>query len=533
VLKKYFPFSFLIYTYVSFAQAPIYNWGLSVGGSHDETAYEIVTLDSSYQCTGNCPLIVVGTTNSNDGNICGPFPSDNDAIALNMTTFGSYTACNTYGGSNYDAFYKGLYVPSGSSFHKIYIGITSSNDGDVSGNHGGGDSWLVRTKFDNIINQKCIGGKKGDNAYDFIQMWDKGFMICGLSNSDTIDNQLMYNHGGYDGWITRTDSLGNILWSKQYGGSLYDVLKSIIRTKDGGFLCAGYTNSNDSMFSINHGAEDYWIMKIDSMGSLLWQKIYGGSSADFAFKLLEVQNNNILVSGTTYSFDGDVTGNHGSFGYNDAWVLMLDSVGGIIWEKCYGGSNLEANQSMCKTLDGNVVILSTSSSIDGDLTGQTGFIGTWIFKIDSLGNILWSGRCGDGFGGNPASSIVTYNSKDFFFINHPFGSGGDVSTFYGGFKDIWVASMEDTSGITSLIEEVNGYGLSIGPNPLKDKLTIKQELGLHIEIEIHNSLGESILKEHHASNNYVIDLSYLSPGVYFLKSFVNKQSIIKKIIKIP
>lgn len=91
------------------------------------------------------------------------------------------------------------------------------------------------------------------------------------------------------------DSLGNVIWTKRYGGNLGDRFTSIIQSTDGNFVCVGYSNSTDSAFTINHGADDYWVVKIDTSGNVLWQKIYGGSGSDITYKVLDVENNNIIV----------------------------------------------------------------------------------------------------------------------------------------------------------------------------------------------------------------------------------------------
>jgi len=535
VIKKYFPFFFLIYSSSAFAQGPVFNWGLSIGGSDDERAYDIMIVDSSlYPYLSQNSLIVVGTTKSDDGNVafCGTGTNNDQALYVVIDTVGNNNGCHAFGGSGYDEFDKGMWVLANPPMtHKVFLGRTSSNDGNVSGNHGNMDAWLVRVKFNTLISQKCIGGKAWDAGSDFIEMPDKGFMICGASASDTIDGQATNNHGFYDGWVIRTDSSGNIIWSRQYGGNLGDYLESIVRTTDGNFVCTGFSNSTDSTFSLNHGANDYWIIKIDTSGNLLWQKIYGGTGNDYAYKVIQSRDGKLVITGNAVSLDGDVVGNHSSPGASDVWVLKLNSAGNIIWNKCFGGSDIEVNRSIIQTRDNNFVIASSSLSNDGDLTNIQGFKGAWIFKIDSSGNFLWSKQ----FGSNSASGpgiITSYNSHSFYFLSRPLINGGNVPIFYGGFADIWFASISDTAnGLGD--SEINGRNkIVLYPNPVSLSLKISTKAISQIKVIFINSMGKEVLNQErfiHFEGSF--DITDLASGLYFVKIISGENVTIKKIIK--
>ncbi len=492
-------------------------------------------VDSSlYPYLSQNSLIVVGTTESDDGNVafCGTGPNNDQALYVVFDTLGNNLGCHAFGGSGYDEFNKGMWVLANPPMtHKVFLGRTSSNDGNVSGNHGNMDAWLVRVKFNTLISQKCIGGKAWDAGSDFIEMPDKGFMICGASASDTIDGQATNNHGFYDGWVIRTDSSGNIIWSRQYGGNLGDYLESIVRTTDGNFVCTGFSNSTDSTFSLNHGANDYWIIKIDTSGNLLWQKIYGGTGNDYAYKVIQSRDGKLVITGNAVSLDGDVVGNHSSPGASDIWVLKLDSAGNIIWNKCFGGSDIEVNRSIIQTRDNNFVIASSSLSNDGDLTNIQGFKGAWIFKIDSSGNFLWSKQ----FGSNSASGpgiITSYNSHSFYFLSRPLINGGNVPIFYGGFADIWFASISDTAnGLGD--SEINGRNkIVLYPNPVSLSLKISTKAISQIKVIFINSMGKEVLnKERLIHFEGSFDITDLASGLYFVKIISGENVTIKKIIK--
>ena len=119
---------------------------------------------------------------------------------------------------------------------------------------------------------------------------------------------------------------GNIEWQRCLGGSGADIAYSIQQTIDGGFIVAGYTESNDGDVSGNHGCWDYWVVKLDSSGDIEWQRCLGGSRYDMAYSIQQNADGEFIVAGYTESNDGDVSGNHGSADY---WIIKLSHDVGI------------------------------------------------------------------------------------------------------------------------------------------------------------------------------------------------------------
>ena len=113
-----------------------------------------------------------------------------------------------------------------------------------------------------------------------------------------------------------------IEWQKCLGGTDWDEAYSIQQTSDGGFIMAGETRSNDGNVSGNHGAADYWVVKLNSSGDIEWQKCLGGTSEDIANSIQQTNDGGFIVVGYTNSNDGDVSGIHGD--YYDFWVVKLN-----------------------------------------------------------------------------------------------------------------------------------------------------------------------------------------------------------------
>jgi hypothetical protein len=155
-------------------------------------------------------------------------------------------------------------------------------------------------------------------------------------------------------------------WIKSYGGSKYDSFTSGQQTADGGFIVAGNTKT------FNNGIYDFWLLKLDAKGEIVWQKIYGGPGPDYAPSVREVPGGGFIVAGTTAT---DVTSD------SDIWLLKLDASGNVVWRKSYTGSGLDEAQSLQKTSDGGFMVLGRTISY-----GAGNYDG-WFLKLDSDGEV--------------------------------------------------------------------------------------------------------------------------------------------------
>jgi len=184
--------------------------------------------------------------------------------------------------------------------------------------------------------QKSLGGPSTDKALCIQQTTDGGYIAVGYSNSANGD--VTGYHGGTDGWIIKIDALGILQWQKALGGSGYDAIQSIQQTSDSGYIVAGLTLSNDGDVNGNHGSYDYWIIKLNSNGVIQWQKTLGGTDSEKATSIKQTSDGGYIIAGFTLSNNGDVSGNHGNGNY-DYWIVKLYSNGSIQWQKSLGGTN--------------------------------------------------------------------------------------------------------------------------------------------------------------------------------------------------
>jgi hypothetical protein len=219
--------------------------------------------------------------------------------------------------------------------------------------------------------QKCLGGTLGDAGYSIIQTPDGGYLSGGIAISN--DGDVSGNHGNHiDYWVTKINGYGNLIWQKCYGGSGEDYLYSLLLDSDGGFIIAGIGGSNDGDIIGMHTPGDYWIVKCDSVGGIQWQRCMGGSGSENAYRIIRSIDKGSLVVGYANSSDFDVTDRHDSSlcpTCADAWLIKLDSGGAISWAKCYGGYLSESGYAVIQTSDSGFLFVASARSDNGDVHG--------------------------------------------------------------------------------------------------------------------------------------------------------------------
>jgi hypothetical protein len=257
----------------------------------------------------------------------------------------------TYGGSGSDWAY---FVQQTKDEGYIVSGETALGSG-------GDDAWVMKLdSLGNVTWQKTYGGTRNDYAWSVQQTADEGYIITGQTTSFGVGNS--------DIWLLKLNGTGDIAWQKTYGGTSNDYAWSVQQTADEGYIIAGQTTS------FGAGEGDAWVMKLDSLGNVTWQKTYGGSGDDRALSIHQTADEGYIIVGETYSFgSGDC----------DAWVMKLDSLGNVTWQKTYGGSKYDAAWSVQQTADGGYIVAGLTTSFGA------GDCDAWVMKLDSLGSITW------------------------------------------------------------------------------------------------------------------------------------------------
>ncbi|HET7152904.1 MAG TPA: T9SS C-terminal target domain-containing protein, partial [Candidatus Kapabacteria bacterium] len=278
----------------------------------------------------------------------------------------------------------------------IAAGFTNSTDGDIAGLSHGGYDYLV-VKFDatgNVVWKKTYGGSKDDKAYAITPTSDNGYIVAGTSGSNdgdvTGDNHLNSNNNqpSNDFWIVKIDPVGTIQWAKSYGGGNDDEATGICRTLNNtGYVIGGYSNSVDGDNNNGSGTYDYWVVRIDNNGVIQWQQAYGGKGVDKAFAIANMQDGGYVLTGETLSSDNTII-NHGK---GDCWVVKLDTGGTLQWQFALGGSELDEGNGIFGTPDNGCIIAASTESSDGNIAGDSvrGDVDGWVIKLNASGGIIW------------------------------------------------------------------------------------------------------------------------------------------------
>ncbi|RDC64885.1 T9SS type A sorting domain-containing protein [Adhaeribacter pallidiroseus] len=263
-------------------------------------------------------------------------------------------------------------------------------------------SFLVDVDYTRLWD-RTLGGSHADKLSAMIPTPDGGYLLGGTSNSSSTWDKSQSRQGGTDFWIVKLDSSGYKLWDKTYGGAANDNLQALVATPDGGFLLGGTSASGNTgaKSQPSRGKEDYWVVKIDSSGTQLWDKTYGTDQSDTFTALIITPDGGYLLGGYTGGgINGDKTeASRDTTGtpyvYNDFWVLKLDSQGAKQWDKTIGGKSVELLGGLINTPGGYLLAGKSSSNSSGDRTAPNyytidgGRSDVWVVKINEGGQILW------------------------------------------------------------------------------------------------------------------------------------------------
>ncbi|MFP4369575.1 MAG: choice-of-anchor D domain-containing protein [Candidatus Kapaibacterium sp.] len=304
-----------------------------------------------------------------------------------------------------------------------------------------------------------------DYANKIIQTSDGNYIVAGYTRSR--DGDISVNYGAEDFWILKLDDKGQLIWEKSYGGSRYDAASTVHETIDGNYLVGGFTWSDDGDVDSYKGLQDAWLIKIDRDGNLIWNKTYGGYDRDVINDIVTLNNGNCVLLASTRSNDGDVSNNKGMYDY---WVIKINSAGNIIWEKTFGGSANELARSIHSTSDEGLIIVGSSTSHDGDVRKKYYHsVDYWLIKLDREGILEWEISLGGSLTEYP-NTVIPSGKNEYLVCGNSVSDDGDVSNCKNpGLNETWIVKVgfekegADTSGIFSILEpEIEAADLDLG-----------------------------------------------------------------------
>lgn len=297
----------------------------------------------------------------------------------------------------------------------------------------------MRAQAPAIAWKKCFGGVAIDKANSVCQTSDGGYIVAGFTNSNGGD--ISGAIGMDDVWIVKLSAAGVIQWQKCYGGTNVDQGYWIQQTSDGGYIVAGYTKSTNGDVTGAHGNWDVWVIKLSNTGTLLWQKTYGGSSLDAATSIMETSDGGFVIGGYTQSIDGDVTGHH-SPGKYDAWVVKISSTGVLQWQRALGGENYDNAGTVKQTADGGYIVTAYTTSGGGDLSGSIGNGDYWVVKLDNAGILQWQKVFG-GTDWDAPNDVIQLADGNYLVAGFAQSVDGDITNNHGQ-KDAWLVKLDNS-----------------------------------------------------------------------------------------
>ena len=422
---------------------PAIEWQNSLGGTLSDKIDHFGLISNAMIQTTDGGYIIAGNSYSNDGDVSGHHgtSSTTDYWVVKLDSLGSIEWQKSLGGTANDVAHG---VDETSDGGYIIIGYSDSDDGDVSNHIGGADTsdaWIVKLDANaNIEWERSYGGTEFDTG-SHIEEVNGGYVFAGDSRS--TDGDVTVNKGLYDVWLVKIDTVGNIIWQNTIGGSATERPDVIRPTSDGGYILSASTGSHDGDVSNNihpPPLPDAWVVKLDGSGTIQWEKTIGGSLIDNGGDVIQTNDGGYMMTGWSISIDDDISCNK-SFS-SDAWVAKLDSAGNIEWNDCYGGTDTETGKSVRQTPDGGYLLGASARSDSLDVSSNHGKEDCWIVKIDSFGAIEWEQT----YGGTEFEYItcaVLTDDGGIAFAGQAMSNDGDVTGHHGSISedDIWMVKL--------------------------------------------------------------------------------------------
>jgi len=495
----------------------------------------------------------------------------------------SFTNQSTYGGADFDYPAEIISAPDGGYF--LLSSVKSSTTGNVTvSNFGEEDFVLVKYDANHAIEwQKNYGGSNRDVPYELFIV-NNNLLLVGITKSPVSGNKTATNFGNYDVWVVKTDMDGNIIWDKTFGGNERDILKAQTQLENGNLVLAtsSFSGISGNKTTPNAGFDDYWIFEINEDGDYVWENTLGTDKQDIPDDIFYFDNN-IYITGTSA---GEVNGDKTEplYGFSDYWIVKIDATGNMIWDKSIGangvngyisklfvdadsiqvfnlgnnpmsgmrnvplkgeqdiwrvslshsgdvlsqkayGGNLRESVHSILELNGNLLLFAISNSdisLDKseDSQGDTDF---WPILINQSGDIIWQKT----IGGSQADGLGNYavRPNDKLIVSLPSKSpiSGDKTTPNYGDYDTWIVELN----ITSLSNENFDFqDFTVYPNPFKDNIVLSGENWKNVEkVEVTDAMGKvvasknisatfnntiSISTEDFASGSYILNVTTIN-----------------------
>ena len=405
-MKKTLILLFSITTLLGYAQDIL--WEKSLGGKHADFLMDAVaTPDYGFLLAGS-------SLSGKSGNKTALGNGDLDYWLWKMKENGDLDWQKSFGGTGNDFLHcvkitnDGGFILGGTSNSTDVIDEVVQSGTKTEKCRGGDDFWIIKLNAAGSEEwQKTIGGMGQEKLKSIAQTKDGGYILGGSSASPSpskggeqdpteaalYGEKKSENFGNMDYWVVKLDKNGKIVWQKTFGGIYEDELRSIEATNDGGYIVGGYSNSPQSgnKTDDNKGTGDYWIFKLDQTGSIIWQKTIGGSQDDQLYVVHQTYDGKYIVGGNSNSEASNEKRSNNSNG-TDFWVLKLGQEGEILWQENYDIAEVDILTSIVENKD-HTLLIGGSHLTPNPLTPRGGIKnGSSDFvaiKIKENGEEIW------------------------------------------------------------------------------------------------------------------------------------------------
>ncbi|MFZ2955604.1 MAG: T9SS C-terminal target domain-containing protein [Candidatus Ozemobacteraceae bacterium] len=390
---------------------------------------------NSVRLTSDGGSIAAGSTCSFDGDIVGNH-GKSDAFVVKFDSAGKPQWKKCYGGRENDSANT---IEKTSDGGYVFAGSTDSYDGDIRNHRGANDFWVVKLSSSGALQWNVsLGGAGEDMASSIQETASGGYIVAGTGNS--FDTDIKGALGESDAVAFRLSSTGTILWQKNFGARGEDMGTCIRQTSDGGFVLTGKSSSLTSDASPTAGLGDLLLVRLDASGDTLWQRHYGGIGEDIGWSVRQTGDTGFILAGSTDSDEGDLA-SAGHRSGNDVWVVKTDGMGFLQWQKTYGGLHDDAVYAARSTPGGTYVIAGESSSFDDDSADPRFGSDAWVAAIDADGTLRWR-KCFGGRFADAAHDIEIEADGSWLFVGKATSlGGGDTGEGHAG-GDAWIARIK-------------------------------------------------------------------------------------------
>ncbi|HQX43551.1 MAG: hypothetical protein KA251_01945 [Saprospiraceae bacterium] len=318
-----------------------------------------------------------------------------------------------------------------------------------------------------IFWQKRYGGSDLDNVNSVIPTRDKGYLILSYSSSGISGDKTEPCFGEYDIWLLKFNRHDTLEWQKTIGGNKADSPVGAFQMEDDGYLILANSSSGISgnKTVASKGGDDYWLIKLDRLGKIEWQKSIGADSTDSPSVFIQTVDGNFIACGSSYSgISGDKT--EKSRGRVDLWLVKIDKNANIIWDKTVGGNHDDVCSGGFALSDSSFTISATSiSKVNGDKTVPLiGNDDIWVLNINSYGKIIYQKALGTAIADNGARAMVEVGDDIWVSGNIGNNSGAkpqfDPAIYLldrkGTLKDSFIFEADKDDAISRISSTYNG-----------------------------------------------------------------------------